>query len=221
MNNRQVTDTIMMIRPSCFAFNASTAVDNVYQNSYKDNMLESEISEKASFEFDEFVNVLKSEAVNVIQFTDLYKNNTPDSIFPNNWISTHIDGSVWLYPMLSINRRAERRQDIIDYLNSKELDFNYFVFLDVFIYLGDLDNVFQLIYSQNKTSGKLIFTTENNKKGNYFLEQTGRYSHSKSYIEMLCDKYNYNITYYKNINLRKENTEFINGGLYILEFHKN
>ena len=111
--------------------------------------------------------------------------------------------------------------DIIDYLNSKELDFNYFVFLDVFIYLGDLDNVFQLIYSKNKTSGKLIFTTENNKKGNYFLEQTGRYSHSKSYIEMLCDKYDYNITYYKNINLRKENTEFINGGLYILEFHKN
>lgn len=118
MNNRQVTDTIMMIRPSCFAFNALTAVDNVYQNSYRDNIPESEISEKASFEFDGFVNVLKSAGVNVIQFTDPHKDNTPDSIFPNNWITTHMDGSVWLYPMLSINRRAERRQDIIDYLKN-------------------------------------------------------------------------------------------------------
>jgi hypothetical protein len=116
MNNTQVTDTIMMIRPSYFGFNSSTAADNVYQHAYQDDVLESEISKKAAFEFDTFVNVLKSSGVKVIQFADVHKDNTPDSIFPNNWISTHSDGSIWLYPMLSINRRAERRQDIIDYL---------------------------------------------------------------------------------------------------------
>ena len=112
-------------------------------------------------------------------------------------------------------------KDILDYLNSKKLDFDYFVFLDVFIYLGDLDDVFKLIYLQNKSSGKLVFTTENNKKENYFLEESGRYSHSKSYIEMLCNKYNYDICHYENIKLRKESNDIINGGLYILEFSKN
>ena len=113
------------------------------------------------------------------------------------------------------------KEDILDYLSKEGLDFDYFVFLDVFIYLGDLDDVFKLIYSQNKNSGKLVFTTENSKKENYFLEKSGRYSHSKSYIKMLCDKYGYDISYHENIKLRKESNRFIDGGLYILEFSKN
>jgi len=108
--------------------------------------------------------------------------------------------------------------DILDYLSSENLDFNYFVFTDVFIYLGDLTDVFRLIKSRNKSYGKLVFTTEDTEKKNYFLEKSGRYSHSKAYIEMLCSNFNYKLSHFEKIKLRKEKDKFINGGLYICEF---
>jgi len=114
----QITDTIMMIRPVKFSFNPSTAEDNVYQHENKRGLSDVDISKQAILEFDNFIGVLKSAGVRVIEFQDDAQNHTPDSIFPNNWISTHIDGSVWLYPMLSINRRSERRKDIVHYLQN-------------------------------------------------------------------------------------------------------
>lgn len=118
MNNKQTTDTIMMIRPFKFGFNVSTSEDNVYQNSSKKGVTSSDVSKQALVEFDRFVHLLKSVGVNVVEFIDNGQYETPDSIFPNNWISTHIDGSIWLYPMHSINRRTERREDIIDFLKN-------------------------------------------------------------------------------------------------------
>ena len=118
MNNKQTTDTIMMIRPFKFGFNASTSKDNVYQNSFKKGVTCGDVSEQAIVEFDRFVDLLKSAGVNVVEFRDNGTYETPDSIFPNNWISTHADGSIWLYPMCSTNRRVERRQDIIDFLKN-------------------------------------------------------------------------------------------------------
>ena len=109
-------------------------------------------------------------------------------------------------------------QDIKEYLITADLDFDYFVSTDVFIYVGDLAEVFNLIKMRNKRNGKLAFTTEHNNKNTYKLEKSGRFSHSKKYIERLCKKYGYVLSYFCNANLRKENDEYLSGGIYILEF---
>tara|TARA_B100000287_G_scaffold423068_1_gene465865 strand:+ start:1298 stop:2221 length:924 start_codon:yes stop_codon:yes gene_type:complete len=114
----QITNTLLMIRPVNFTFNEETAQNNFYQKRPIDNNYSSLMAIK---EFDNFVNILRNHGVNVEVFEDIIENKTPDSIFPNNWISTHLEGSVILYPMFAENRRRERREDIIDYLNKNFL----------------------------------------------------------------------------------------------------
>ena len=110
------------------------------------------------------------------------------------------------------------KEDIVTYLSNNYFDFDYFISLDVFIYVGDLSNIFKLIKSRNKKSGKLAFSVENYDGESFFLERSGRYSHSKTYIENLCDKFGYSISYFKELDLRKEKNKYISGALYILEF---
>jgi len=117
MSSNQLTNIVMMIRPSHFGYNKETALDNVYQKSSK-TISSYEIVKKALFEFNKFVNVLENAGINVIKFEDDLKLITPDSVFPNNWISTHDNGIIWLYPMFAPNRRIERRQDILNYLET-------------------------------------------------------------------------------------------------------
>ena len=108
--------------------------------------------------------------------------------------------------------------DIIEYLSNTKLNFDYFIFADVFIYIGDLSEVFSLIKSQNENPGKLVFTIEHNEQDGYHLLKTGRYSHSTSYIESLCKEFNYQISYFSKIDLRKDKGVFIKGGIYVLDY---
>ena len=110
------------------------------------------------------------------------------------------------------------KQDIVDYLSNASLNFDYFVSTDVFVYIGELSDVFRLIKSRNKTGGTLAFSTENHDGDDFFLEQSGRYSHSKKYIEGLCGKFGYELRYFETHALRKEKNQYISGGLYLLEF---
>jgi len=114
----QATNTILMIRPVAFRMNEQTAVNNYYQKVLK-NVLPETVQAKALQEFDTFVFKLKSVGVNVIVVEDTLEPSTPDSIFPNNWISFHQNGSVGLYPMFASNRRLERREEILDILEEK------------------------------------------------------------------------------------------------------
>jgi len=109
-------------------------------------------------------------------------------------------------------------KDIVEYLSTEDLDFNYFISSDVFIYVGELSEIFKLIKSRNKLKGKFIFSTEHTDRDGFFLEQTGRYSHSKKYIESLCNKFGYKLSHFETVNLRKNNNKFITGGLYLLDF---
>lgn len=111
----QLTDTLLMIRPSNFGFNHETFLSNSFQNKPEDNEAEL-IQKKALIEFDEFVKKLRSIDVEVIVFDDFKDSKSPDSIFPNNWISTHSKGKLFTFPMMVENRRKERRNDIIDHL---------------------------------------------------------------------------------------------------------
>ena len=108
----QTTDTVLMIEPAAFGFNAETAQNNYFQI----NSENAETQTKALQEFNNFVEKLRSKGINVIIVKDTLEPHTPDSIFPNNWISMHSDGTVVLYPMCAVNRRWERRNDILEIL---------------------------------------------------------------------------------------------------------
>ncbi len=129
--SRQTANAIMMIRPVKFGFNEETAISNVFQQ--KDKTDEVDIQSAAIKEFDEFVSLLRKQNIEVVTFEDTPVPHTPDSIFPNNWISTHQDGTVILYPMMAPSRRMERRADIIDSLENiyhfkvnRQLDYSHF-----------------------------------------------------------------------------------------------
>lgn len=110
----QITNTILMIRPVAFRMNEQTAVNNYFQEDL--DITDAQINSKAQQEFDDFVTVLRDQGVNVIVIEDTKEPDTPDSIFPNNWISFHNSGTIAVYPMFAENRRKERREDIFDVL---------------------------------------------------------------------------------------------------------
>jgi hypothetical protein len=108
---QQITNTILMIRPVAFRMNEETAVNNYFQEDIDDKNFD--INMKAQEEFDTFVTKLRAVGVQVIVVDDDLKTDTPDSIFPNNWVSFHANGTVGLYPMFAENRRRERREEIM------------------------------------------------------------------------------------------------------------
>jgi len=115
---KQTTNSILMIRPVAFRMNEQTAVNNYYQK-VLDGLLPATVNAKAQEEFDTFVEKLRNAGVDVTVVDDTLDPDTPDSIFPNNWISFHQNAEVVLYPMFAENRRAERREDILDILEEK------------------------------------------------------------------------------------------------------
>ncbi|WP_424963858.1 citrulline utilization hydrolase CtlX [Ekhidna sp.] len=116
--SKQITNHLMMIRPVAFHMNEQTAVNNYYQK-VEEGASAEEIQKHALKQFDQFVEKLRSEGVDVTVFDDTPDPATPDSIFPNNWISFHQDGVLRLYPMYAENRRLERREDIVAALKEK------------------------------------------------------------------------------------------------------
>jgi hypothetical protein len=113
MTNKQSTNNLLMIRPVSFGFNEQTAGSNTFQKMDADQQ---QVQVNALAEFDALVAVLRDNEVNVTVIDDTVEPHTPDSIFPNNWVSFHEDGEVYLYPMQAENRRLERREDIINEL---------------------------------------------------------------------------------------------------------
>jgi hypothetical protein len=111
----QNTSHLLMIKPVAFDFNAQTAVNNAFQQQGSNKNAQ----QKAEQEFDTFVQKLTAAGVDVTVVKDTPVPHTPDSIFPNNWISFHQDGTIVLYPMYAVNRRAERKQHVLDSISAK------------------------------------------------------------------------------------------------------
>jgi hypothetical protein len=109
----QTTSKVLMIRPVRFGFNEQTAVNNSFQK----RGYELSAQDMALEEFDKFVALLKSNGVEVVVVEDTPEPHTPDSIFPNNWFSTHATGELILYPMCAPNRRLERKESVLSVLN--------------------------------------------------------------------------------------------------------
>lgn len=115
----QATSHILMIRPVRFGFNEETAATNAFQDIKHAAQTRDVAQDDALREFDGMVRQLRAAGVDIIVVEDTAEPYTPDSIFPNNWVSFHNNGTVILYPMQAENRRLERRRDILDSLEER------------------------------------------------------------------------------------------------------
>ncbi|POY38125.1 amidinotransferase [Flavobacterium alvei] len=148
----QTTNSILMIRPVAFRMNEQTAVNNYYQK-VLDGLSKETVNAKAQEEFDGLVQKLKMVGVDVIVVEDTLNPDTPDSIFPNNWISFHESGDVVLYPMFAKNRREERRDDILDIVEDQG-----FVINEIMDYTSAEEDGFYL-----EGTGSVVLDRENGK----------------------------------------------------------
>lgn len=112
----QLANTVLMIRPARFESNPETSSSNRFQG--KTTATAEEQQRSALQQFDELASTLRANGIDVMVVNDTHEPHTPDSIFPNNWVSFHADGRVVLYPMEAENRRAERRMDVIERLDT-------------------------------------------------------------------------------------------------------
>ena len=181
----QSTSNILMIKPLGFGFNKETSSNNYFQST-DNSYFKSDIINKAKFEFDSFVKVLREKRVEVMVYNN---EENPDAVFPNNWFSTHKDGSVFLYPMFAENRRSERKIEIFDSLvndysfkinNIENLSFHESdqIFLEG---TGSmvLDRVNHIVYASISERTSLKLLSSFCKKINYKL------IHFKSYHKVL------------------------------------
>ena len=160
----QSTDSVLMIRPGRFYPNPETAADNAFQRDANQDL--DALTLVARNEFDTAVQLLRTAGVNVHVFEDTAEPEKPDAVFPNNWISTHHDGRIALFPMYSNLRRRERRQDIVEglrkhYRVTEVID--YSAFEDEGCYLEgtgslvfDHLNKFVYVSLSNRSNPKLI-----------------------------------------------------------------
>jgi len=176
----QTTSHILMIRPLNFAFNAETATNNAFQV----KNAEANVHVKALKEFDEFVALLRTSGVDVTVVDDTPEPNTPDSIFPNNWISFHGDGTVLLYPMYAPSRRAERKEHVLEvvdqhFLIRKKIDLSY----------NERDNLFL------EGTGSMVLDRENRLAFACLSART-----DKKVLDEFCDKMNYTAVMFRSVD---------------------
>ena len=135
--NKQTTDQLLMIRPSCFYTNEQTATNNYFQQQTQEN--QDTTTAKAQQEFDGFVSELRSHGVAVYVWHDAIEPNTPDALFPNNWISFHNPKTIVTYPMYAVNRQMEVNNAPIEFLESKgflfsnQIDFTSFISSNLYL----------------------------------------------------------------------------------------
>lgn len=166
----QPASHLLMIRPVNFGFNAETAVNNAFQKNSEES-----VQQNALKEFNDLVALLTTNKVDVTVIEDSLHPATPDSIFPNNWISFHEDGLVYLYPMFAHNRRLERKPAVIDTVKSKftiteMIDLTGFEEQDIFLEgTGSmvLDREFKIAYASLSSRTNEMVLTEFCKQAGY------------------------------------------------------
>lgn len=115
--SHQTTHTVLMLRPACFGFNAQTAIDNSFQKEVR--VAPGEIQQRASAEFDAMVTLLRQKEIEVIVLEDDPNLGLPDAVFLNNWLNTLPNGYLSVFPLRAASRRAEKRDDILQFINQQ------------------------------------------------------------------------------------------------------
>jgi hypothetical protein len=195
----QTTSHILMIRPVNFGYNAETAVNNAFQVKGEDK----DVQSKAQEEFDVFVKLLRQNGVDVMVVEDTIEPNTPDSIFPNNWVSFHNDSTVLLYPMYAVNRRGERKQHVLEKINEKffikkTIDLSQYENEDIFLegtgsMVLDRDNKIAYACLSPRTNEKVLadFCTQTGYTSVLFhaVDGNGRAIYHTNVMMCVADKY--------------------------------
>ena len=164
-----------MIRPCNFRVNQETLENNFFQT--KSIQLENDfILNQAIIEFDSLVKKMKASGINVLVYQDDFKHDTPDSIFPNNWVTFHNDKKIAIYPMFAENRRLERSEDVIVFLEENNVKIN-----EVIDYSEAEKNNFFL-----EGTGSMVLDRINKKTYCSISERT-----SENLIEEFCSDFNY------------------------------
>ncbi len=173
---QQTTSHILMVRPAAFRMNEQTASNNHYQKALS-GLTPGESTERAQQEFDAFVAKLRKASIEVYVFQDDLDPDTPDSVFPNNWMSFHADGRIAMYPMYAPNRRLERREEMFEILaddfgfNVTEIeDFTYFEEEELFL----------------EGTGSMVLDRENGIAYAAISERTDPHV-----FETFCDRFNF------------------------------
>jgi hypothetical protein len=166
----QTTSHILMIQPVNFTFNVETAMNNAFQQSQQDQQAQ----EKALTEFNDFVKLLRDHGIDVTVIRDTQDPFTPDSIFPNNWISFHENGLIFLYPMYAPNRRQERKQATLQTITEK---FNIVKTIDLTSYESSevfLEGTGSMVLDRESKIAYACLSARTNKKlVKLFCDQTG------------------------------------------------
>ncbi|MDC3221389.1 MAG: arginine deiminase-related protein [Flavobacteriaceae bacterium] len=171
MNN---IHSILMVRPSSFRMNSQTASNNYFQKITDLN--DAQVLEKACLEFDNLVSLLLSNGIPVNVFQDDLVQDTPDSIFPNNWISFHSKKRIAIYPMYAHNRRLERNDKIIKFIENKGIKIDF---------INDYSEAENHNFFLEGT-GSMVLDRLNKKSYCSLSERT-----SESLVEEFCDEFNY------------------------------
>ena len=179
-----------MVRPSSFRINSQTTSNNYFQKTTHLN--DAQVLKKACLEFDNLVSLLLSNGIPVNVFQDDLIQDTPDSIFPNNWISFHSNKRIAIYPMYAYNRRLERNDKIIKFIESKGIE------IDIINDYSDAENHNLFL----EGTGSMVLDRLNKKSYCSLSERT-----SESLIEEFCDEFNYMpivFNSYQNINKKRK-----------------
>lgn len=168
----QTSSHILLIRPVAFSFNHETAPTNAFQKTT--SLDPAKLLHEVQSEFDAMVAKLRTKKVNLLQIDDTAEPAKPDAVFPNNWISTHADGTLVLYPMCTLNRRAERRADIVEKLQQ-----SFKVSRKIDLSTHELENVFlegtgSIVFDhQHKRAYACLSPRTNSKLLNTLVQQLG------------------------------------------------
>lgn len=167
--------SVLMIRPCNFRVNQETLENNFFQT--KSIQLENDfILNQAIIEFDSLVEKMKASGINVLVYQDDFKHDTPDSIFPNNWVTFHKDNIIAIYPMFAENRRLERSENVIVFLEENNVKIN-----EVIDYSEAEKNNFFL-----EGTGSMVLDRINKKTYCSISERT-----SENLIDEFCSDFNY------------------------------
>lgn len=188
-----LASTILMVRPAAFGFNAETAANNYFQSNT--GLSKEELQQTALAEFDDMVQTLRNHFIHVIVIEDTKEPAKPDAVFPNNWLSTTPEGLVIVFPMYASNRRAEKRDDILEQLAKEFVVKDVQDWSEYEVEGRFLEGTGSMVIDHDE---KMIFACISERTSMPLLEKFASANHYQAIVFLATDK-NGNPVYHTNV----------------------
>lgn len=188
-----LASTILMVRPAAFGFNTETAGNNYFQTN--PGISKDELQQTALAEFDNMVQTLRNHSIHVIVIEDTKEPTKPDAVFPNNWLSTTPEGLVIVFPMYASNRRAEKRDDILEQLAKEFVVKDVQDWSEYEVEGRFLEGTGSMVIDHDE---KMIFACISERTSMPLLEKFASANHYQAIVFLATDK-NGNPVYHTNV----------------------